>query len=155
MPSASVLSVARVAHRSVEPVQPSFHLHVRLSADGLPTDDRTELVTFEQSAGALGAFCGLSLLFTRAKLVSLVQTRVKGFSMRGHIRKRGESGGWEYIVDIGMAAAQRCQDCNRRFWVERRPKGCLPACGGELCETEERRRATKAGFATQKECQAP
>ena len=29
-----------------------------------------------------------------------------------------------------------------------------PACGGELCETEERRRETKAGFASRKDCQA-
>ena len=40
------------------------------------------------------------------------------------------------------------------FWIERRPKEKCPKCGGALTETEERRRATKAGFATQKECQA-
>jgi integrase len=74
--------------------------------------------------------------------------------MRGHVRRRGEPGSWEYIVDIGAAAAQRCTDCNRRFWVERRPKASCPACGGELRETDERRRETKAGYATQKECQA-
>ena len=72
--------------------------------------------------------------------------------MRGSIRRRGDS--WEYIVDIGAAAAQRCQDCNRRFWVERKPKESCPKCGGELTETEERRRAIKGGFRTQKECQA-
>ena len=44
--------------------------------------------------------------------------------------------------------------CHKRFWVERRPKESCPARGGELHETEERRRAVKAGFATQKECQA-
>jgi site-specific recombinase XerD len=76
--------------------------------------------------------------------------------MRGSIRHRGEerSGSWEYIVDIGVAAAQRCQNCNRRFWIERRPKQSCPACNGELRETEERRRAIKGGYATQKECQA-
>jgi len=74
--------------------------------------------------------------------------------MRGHVRKRGEPGSWEYIVDIGMAAAQRCTACNKRFWIERRPKGRCPKCGGDLKETEERRRETKSGFATQKECQA-
>ena len=76
--------------------------------------------------------------------------------MRGSIRHRGEerAGSWEYIVDVGMAAAQRCQSCNKRFWVERRPKESCPKCGGELNETEERRRAIKGGFATQKECQA-
>jgi hypothetical protein len=25
--------------------------------------------------------------------------------MRGHVRKRGERGSWEYIVDVGLAAA--------------------------------------------------
>ena len=76
--------------------------------------------------------------------------------MRGHVRKRGEErfGSWEYIVDIGLAAAQRCEGCNKRFWIERRPREKCPKCGGALTETEERRRETKAGFATQKECQA-
>jgi integrase len=74
--------------------------------------------------------------------------------MRGHVRKRGEPGSWEYIVDVGMAAAQRCEICGRRLWVERRPKEKCPRCGGALHETEERRRETKSGFATRKECQA-
>jgi integrase/predicted RNA-binding Zn-ribbon protein involved in translation (DUF1610 family) len=74
--------------------------------------------------------------------------------MRGHVRRRGDPGSWEYIVDIGMHAAQRCPTCNKRFWVERRPKASCPRCGGVLTETDERRRETKAGFATQKECQA-
>jgi integrase len=74
--------------------------------------------------------------------------------MRGHVRKRGEPGSWEYIVDIGLAAAQRCTGCNKRLWIERRPKAKCPKCGGGLRETEERRRETKSGFATRKECQA-
>jgi len=74
--------------------------------------------------------------------------------MRGHVRKRGEPGSWEYIVDVGVAAAQRCESCNKRFWIERRPQAGCPKCGGELKETEERRRETKSGFATQRECQA-
>jgi integrase len=76
--------------------------------------------------------------------------------MRGSIRHRGEerAGSWEYIVDIGLAAAQRCQSCKKRFWVERRPKERCPSGGGELQETDERRRAIKGGFRTQKECQA-
>ena len=74
--------------------------------------------------------------------------------MRGHVRKRGEPGSWEYIADVGMAAAQRCESCGRRFWIERRPKQSCPKCGGELTETEERRREIKAGFATRKECVA-
>jgi hypothetical protein len=74
--------------------------------------------------------------------------------MRDHARKRGEPGSWEYIVDIGLAAAQRCEVCNKRLWIERRPRESCPKCGGKLTETEERRRETKSGFATQKECQA-
>lgn len=73
--------------------------------------------------------------------------------MQGHIRQRSARS-WEYIADVGMASAERCQSCGRRFWVERRAKGVCPACGGKLIETEERRRATKAGFATRKEAQA-
>jgi integrase len=53
-----------------------------------------------------------------------------------------------------MAAAQRCTACGKRFWVERRPKDACPQCGGSLKETEERRRQTRAGFSTRKECLA-
>src|SRR5665811_834900 len=74
--------------------------------------------------------------------------------MRGHARKRGEPGSWEYIVDVGLAAAQRCTACNKRLWIERRPREKCLRCGSALKETEERRRETKSGFATQKECQA-
>jgi len=72
--------------------------------------------------------------------------------MQGHIRQRTSS--WEYIVDIGSAAAQRCERCNRRYWIERRPLEICPTCGGQLRETEERRRAVKGGYATRKECAA-
>jgi len=74
--------------------------------------------------------------------------------MRGHVRKRGEPGSWEYIVDVGMHAAERCTACNKRFWIERRPKQQCPRCRGTLSETEERRREIKSGFATRKECVA-
>jgi integrase len=74
--------------------------------------------------------------------------------MQGHIRKRGNPGAWEYIVDVGASPAQRCQNCGRRFWVERRAKDACPRCGGELTDTEERRRETKSGFATRREAQA-
>ena len=73
--------------------------------------------------------------------------------MRGSIRRRGTAS-FEYVVDIGMASAQRCQGCKRRFWVERKPMECCPKCGGPLLETEERRRAIKGGYTTRKECQA-
>ena len=73
--------------------------------------------------------------------------------MRGHVRRRTPRS-YEYIVDVGMAAAQRCSVCGKRFWLERRPLRACPACGGELTETEERRRETKAGYATRREAQA-
>ena len=38
--------------------------------------------------------------------------------------------------------------------MERKPRECCPKCGGELAETEERRRAIKGGFATRKQCEA-
>ena len=73
--------------------------------------------------------------------------------MRGHIRRRGERS-YEYIVDVGIAEAQRCRSCGRRFWLERKPRERCPKCGGELAETEERRRAIKGGFTTRRECEA-
>jgi predicted RNA-binding Zn-ribbon protein involved in translation (DUF1610 family) len=53
-----------------------------------------------------------------------------------------------------MATAQRCQACGKRFWMERKPRPACPQCGGQLLETEERRRKTQAGFATRKEAEA-
>ena len=73
--------------------------------------------------------------------------------MQGHIRKRS-SGSWKYTVDVGHAQAQRCRACGKRSWVERRPKASCPSCGGELRETDERRRETKGGFAIRREAQA-
>jgi hypothetical protein len=73
--------------------------------------------------------------------------------MQGHVRRRGKES-WEYIVDVGMGAAERCQKCRRRFWVERKPRGACPRCGGNLIETEERRRQTRACFGTRKEAQS-
>jgi hypothetical protein len=81
-----------------------------------------------------------------------VSIREGGSALQGHIRTRGPAGSWEYILDVGRYGAQRCQDCGRHFWIERRPKESCPACGGELRETEERRRETKGGFASRKDC---
>jgi integrase len=74
--------------------------------------------------------------------------------MQGSLRRRSPGGSWEYLIDVGMARAQRCQRCGKRFWVERRPRDSCPKCGGELTEQDERRRQTKGGFATRRECQA-
>jgi integrase/predicted RNA-binding Zn-ribbon protein involved in translation (DUF1610 family) len=73
--------------------------------------------------------------------------------MRGHIRRRGDPGSWEYIIDVGAATAQRCSACGKRFWMERKPKTACPKCGGELIETEERRRKTQAGFRCRKDAE--
>ncbi len=96
-----------------------------------------------------------ALLFPgfRAKLPYKVGASRK-VSVRGHVRKRGSPGSWGYSVDVGPAAARRCQSCGTRFWIERRPRGACPACGGPLKTTEERRRQTKAGFSIRKACLA-
>jgi integrase len=83
-----------------------------------------------------------------------VRVKKKGVGMKGHIRKRGKGSSWEYIIDTGVAAAQRCQGCGRRFWVERKPMSSCPKCDGALLETEERRRTTQASFQTKRDCQA-
>ncbi len=80
--------------------------------------------------------------------------RKGGSVLQGHIRRRAPTGSWEYILDVGRCRAQRCVACGRRIWVERKPKERCPSCGGALRESEERRRETKAGFASRKECQA-
>ena len=72
--------------------------------------------------------------------------------MRGSLRKRGPS--WEYNCDIGVAAAQRCQAAVAASGSSASRSESCPRCGGELRETEERRRAIKGGFATRKECVA-
>jgi hypothetical protein len=46
--------------------------------------------------------------------------------MQGHVRKRGK-GSWEYIADIGVHVAERCRECGRRFWIERRPGSSVPS----------------------------
>jgi predicted RNA-binding Zn-ribbon protein involved in translation (DUF1610 family) len=74
--------------------------------------------------------------------------------MRGHIRRRGAPGSWEYTIDVGIQRAQRCSSCGRRYWVERRPKESCPKCGGELGEADERCRKTQGSFRTQRECQS-
>lgn len=70
--------------------------------------------------------------------------------MRGHVRKRAT---WEFILELGDWSAERCCNCGRRFWVERRPRKRCPKCGGELRETTERRQRSQAGFRTSKEAE--
>ena len=69
--------------------------------------------------------------------------------MRGGVRPRG--GGWSFTINLGVMPAQRCNDCNARFWRDRKPRKSCPNCGGILRSTHERRQQQMDGFATQKE----
>ena len=69
------------------------------------------------------------------------------------LRKRGDPGSWEYILELGKQPAQRCVDCNKRYWVERKRLEKCQTCGGKLADTEERRQKSQGGFRTQKEAQ--
>jgi len=71
--------------------------------------------------------------------------------VRGHIAKKGSR--YFVVVDVGYRPAQRCTDCARRVWIERRPLDNCPKCGGELVEREERRQKWHGGFATKREAQ--
>ncbi len=73
--------------------------------------------------------------------------------MRGSVRRRGNPGTWEYRLELGEQPAQRCQSCNARFWLERRPLNACPACGGDLVDVRERRQRTQGGFRTRKDAQ--
>ena len=73
--------------------------------------------------------------------------------MRGSLRKRGNPGSWEYRLELGLQPAQRCTECGKVRWVERRPLDACP-CGGALGDVERRRERTCGGFKTQKAAQA-
>lgn len=72
--------------------------------------------------------------------------------MRGHIRQRGKV--WSYVIELGNQKTQRCVDCNKRHWVERRPFEKCERCGGELRDRVERRQREETGFRTKKEAEA-
>ncbi|MEX1102311.1 MAG: tyrosine-type recombinase/integrase [Actinomycetota bacterium] len=72
--------------------------------------------------------------------------------MKNFIRHRST---WEYYLDLGDQLAQRCNECARRTWVERRPAELCPRCGGTLTEPRpERRQRWQAGFALKKDAEA-
>ena len=73
--------------------------------------------------------------------------------MRGHIRKRGKAS-FEYIVDVGTAPAQRWRGLQQALLAGAQAQGVVPGLWRQVVETEERRRAIKAGFRTRKEAQA-
>ncbi len=69
--------------------------------------------------------------------------------MRGGVRPRG--GGYSFTINLGVMPAQRCNDCNARFWRDRKALRSCPKCGGSLRDTHERRQQTQDGFARLKE----
>ncbi|MEX2275374.1 MAG: tyrosine-type recombinase/integrase [Actinomycetota bacterium] len=72
--------------------------------------------------------------------------------MKNFIRHRST---WEFYLDLGEQLAQRCTNCARRMWVERRPADVCPRCGGTLAEARpERRQRWQAGFALKKDAEA-
>jgi len=74
--------------------------------------------------------------------------------MRGHIRQVPGCKTWQVIYELGEQSAQRCEDCNKRFWIERRPFESCPSCGGMLRQRLERRQGCRSGFRTKKGAEA-
>ena len=83
----------------------------------------------------------------------LTTLTIGGSTVRGHIRRRGPAGSWEYIIDVGMATAPSAARAaaGASGWSES-PSRPAPRAAASSVETEERRRKTKAGFATRKDC---
>lgn len=73
--------------------------------------------------------------------------------MQGVVRKRGNPGSWEYILELGKQPAQRCTECSKRYWVDRNRLEKCPACEAKLEDAEERRQKSQGGFRTKKEAQ--
>jgi len=73
-------------------------------------------------------------------------------AMKNGVRKRGST--WYFTVHLGERPAQRCGECDARYWIERRPLAACPKCGGVLVETMEKRSRTRGGFPTQKAAKA-
>jgi len=74
--------------------------------------------------------------------------------MRGHVRQPPGMKTWQLIYELGEHSAQRCVDCRKRFWVERRPLDECPRCGGQLVQRVERRQGCRSGFRTKKDAEA-
>ncbi len=71
--------------------------------------------------------------------------------MRGHVRQPPGMKTWQLIYELGEQSAQRCVDCRKRFWVERRLLDVCPVCGGRLVLRVERRQGCRSGFRTKKD----
>jgi len=75
------------------------------SRRGEADTDRTTVVSRGATIRASGAPALVARIVPQSEAAVHMKTRVYGRSMRGHVRKRGERGSWEYIVDVGLAAA--------------------------------------------------
>jgi integrase len=64
------------------------------------------------------------------------------------VRKRTADSSWEFVITIPHAPAQRCNACNKRYWLDGRALKACPACGGQLRGTRERRQQWTSGFET-------
>ena len=73
--------------------------------------------------------------------------------MRAGVRRRSDGGSWAYTLELGLQAAQRCQQCGRRQWVGQRRLEACPACGGAVKATRERRQIVQGGFRTRRDAE--
>lgn len=64
--------------------------------------------------------------------------------MKSGVRPRG--GGYSFTLNLGVMPAQRCNDCNARYWRDRKPLKKCTKCGGSLRDTHERRQQQVDGF---------
>ena len=71
--------------------------------------------------------------------------------MRGGVRRRGPTGTWSYVIDMGKQSAQRCEHCGWRGWVTRERIDRCPKCGRTPIDTRERRLVEVAGFRTRQD----
>ena len=71
--------------------------------------------------------------------------------MKGGVRRRGPTGSWSYVIDLGKQPAQRCEDCGWRGWVTRQRVDRCPECGRTPIDTRERRLVELAGFRTRQD----
>jgi integrase len=84
----------------------------------------------------------------------MARTPDKPKQMRGGVRRRGPTGAWSYVIDLGQQPTQRCNECEHREWVGHKRLESCPKCGGELRDAKERRQLTVGGFAKRNEAVA-
>ena len=116
----------------------------------VPTDERTTLVACWPAGRCFGnPLRRCSVVPQSEARQRYVQTRVKGDSMRGHIRRRG-SASFEYIVDVGsgpgatlrglqqaLLAGAQAQGLLPGLWRQAaRDRGAPPRHQGRLCQPQ-------------------